>query len=360
MPKLKDSVIDTTKGVFAQVVFATIEDCADATFDKKLLNAVEISFLKDTPLSDISYENTSDLNKFIIRNNKTNCTIEVSNRTTSSNELRGDSLRDILDKAMRVNPEQSLYITLNNTLNNPNTSPLLAKSKGYFVGLKKSPYEDGQIMDEHHYKLFAKVLIELLKQKKNEGKLEDVTYKGILKTENDVRDHIWEGIDIDSIYEATSSHEKADEYFTKQLAVIRSKAEDLEKRGYKAEAKLARDLVTNLELEQTFFKTGVQDINTFYSHCNGFIEEAKKSDLANIRGFGKLINILQNGLIAFANWFISPFGGHINEAKKESDTSTKLSQMNRFLFVFKFNDETPNKKPELEPKIDSSSVFSNL
>ncbi|MCC5015412.1 MULTISPECIES: hypothetical protein [unclassified Legionella] len=64
MPKLKESVIATAKAVVAQVLLATIEDCAEVTFDKKQLAPEEIDFLKNTALSEISFENITTLKNF--------------------------------------------------------------------------------------------------------------------------------------------------------------------------------------------------------------------------------------------------------------------------------------------------------
>ncbi len=324
MPKLKESVIATAKAVVAQVLLATIEDCAEVTFDKKQLAPEEIDFLKNTALSEISFENINDPEKFLIRNKESGAVMAVSNRAVANNELRGHLVRAIISEAQVATPTQSLYDTLNHALNNPKTSGILAKSKGFFVGLKFSPYEQGEIMEENHFVLFTQVLLNILDQKKKEGRLDGVTYKDVLKKENDVRDHIWDGVDLDEIYEVTKE-------IGVQFKQFSSKAEDLEKRGYKAEAGIARQLATDLEGKQTLLKTGDISLSGFFTEGITLIEAAQQTTLIDLRGFGKIFNDLVNRLITMLNYL----GANLPAVVREPDSATKLTATKANLSFFK-------------------------
>lgn len=335
MPKLKESVIETAKAVVAQVLLATIEECAEVTFDKRQLAPEEIDFLKNTPLSEISFENINDPGKFLIRNKESGAAMAVSNRAVANNELRGHLVRAIISEAQVATPTQSLYDTLNHALNNPKTSGILAKSKGFFVGLRNSPYERGESMEENHFVLFTQVLLNILNDKKKKGRLDGVTYKDVLKKENNVRDLIWEGIDLDQIYEVTKE-------ICMQFKQFSSKADDLEKRGYKAEAGIARQLATDLEGKQTLLKTGDISVSDFFTGGITLIEAAEKTTLVDLRGFGKFFNDLVNRLITMLNHL----GAHIPAVVREPDSAAKLTATRTNLSFFKEMMTLPNQKDD--------------
>lgn len=322
--KLKDSAIDTAKAVLLQVTLATIEDCAEVTFDKKQLSAEEIVFLKNTQLSQIVFENTSDPEKFLIKNKDLDSTIAVSNRAVANNELRGHLIRAIINKAQAIAPTQSLYETLNNALNNPQTSGILAKTKGCFVGLERSPYDHGEVMEENHFVLFTQVLLNILNQKKKEGHLDGVAYRDVLKTTGDVRERIWKDVDLGKIYDVTKE-------ICMQFKQFSSKADDLGKRGYKAEAGIARQLATDLEGKQTLLKSGDISISDFFTGSITLVGAAQQTTLVDLRGFGKFLNDLLNGLINMLNHM----GANIPNVVGEPDSAIKLTATKANLSFFK-------------------------
>lgn len=287
----RHELIALVKKVIAKVPFETVESYWNIFFDREydsLDDATrneQLDFLKTTRLSDIEYSNTEDNAVFTIGNSATKKSIQMSNRLPTNKELRGSVLRAALKKKTERVPQDSVYNAIESELRGLGSPTVFILKR---VACNKGLAGDEAISKEH-YDLFVFILLTKINEKIQKGELDQKIDLNSLKEEA-VRDDIWKGIDIESVYNMTQS-------LFENFHQIQQKSDELLKRGYPEAHKEAQALYNNLMSQTTQLTEGDISIQKFAENCNSLLDQAKKTELQKHRGlFGQLWHQIQRAL----------------------------------------------------------------
>jgi hypothetical protein len=122
---LKKDIIDAAPTLLNAILHSTVENSADILFDKESaekLTTSEISFLQNTHLDDMVFEEGSNHEFFVMKNKKTQDSIQFSNRNPSNGELRGSILKKILLEEKNNNGQTTVYDAISSILKTPKYS----------------------------------------------------------------------------------------------------------------------------------------------------------------------------------------------------------------------------------------------
>ena len=352
MPRqLKNAVINQARSMLAEIPFNTVYSYADNLFDKEEMNIddprldKEVDFLKTTRLANLSFEDTTNQTFFTMKNNLTSESIQVSNRESSRGEIRGEILRNILNKEKISHSNETIFDVITNALKHPDHSDALAIFKCNVVG-HNATLHFNESMEEEHFVFFSRILLNMISEKiENEIIPSNINPKNIRDDEN-VRNMIWEGIYLEGIYDVTYQ-------FDKDLEQIQNKSLELRQRGYTVEAVITEELLINLKTERSAFINGEQDSVEFSDRCQSLLQEAQENRLSNLRGFGKIINNLLNILLCFATFGIANLiAGKFYIITKESDSTVKIKELADTVSFFKSNQILERNIEQNEIQID--------
>ncbi len=271
---LKGDIIYGVKNILSQIPFNTIYSYADTIFDLKAVrfndNSIlaQAEFLKNTKLSDLEYSNTHQP-FFTMTNRSTGESIEVSNRNSSRQEIRGKNLRDLLDLRKAQAPNELACDTITKILRSPEYSDAIASFK---YALADKP------ISEEHFDLFIATLLGKIQEKIKAKVIKNDLDPLDIRDKDDLQDKIWEGIDVESIYDATAA-------FAAHLQQIKDKGEGLTRRGYPAAAQDAANLYRDLNAAKDELMKGNLTVKEFGGRCDQLVEDAEESELQNHRGF---------------------------------------------------------------------------
>lgn len=281
---LKDDVIRMSKSMLPQIPFNTIYSYADNLFDLREVAfedpsvQTQVGFLKKTKLSDIKYSNTDKDDFFTMTNCLTNESIQVSNRMSSHEELRGEKLRELLNQRKQENPDEVAYDTITKAITTAECSDMVTMLRGAVSRGEGPQMSYGTPMTEEHFELFTAILLGKIKEKIQNKTLENNLEPKEIRDSEALRERIWEGIDIDAIYEATQN-------LTVNFQKIKEKGAELSSRGYSKAASAALDLYSNLTVQKENLIQEKLSVQNFSKNCNKLIVETKNSELKNHRGF---------------------------------------------------------------------------
>lgn len=280
---LKDSVINMSKSMLQEIPFNTIYSYADNLFDLKEVAfkdpsvQTQVDFLKKTKLSDIEYSNTDKDDFFTMKNCSTGESIQVSNRMSTREELRGEKLRELLNQRKQEHPDEVAYDTITRTIKTAECSDMVAVLRSAVVG-DGAKITYGTSMTDEHFKLFTTMLLGKIQEKIQNKTLENNLEAKDIRDSKELQEKIWKGIDIDAIYETTKN-------LTFNFQEIKKKGEELSNRGYSKAATAALDLYRNLTVQKESLIQGKLSVQNFSENCNRLIEEVQNSELKNHRGF---------------------------------------------------------------------------
>ncbi|PJD95465.1 MAG: hypothetical protein CK426_04435 [Legionella sp.] len=286
-----NELIDLLKEEIVKIPFQTVKSNWDVLFDEKedslddATRKERLDFLRTTRLSDIEYSNTEDDAVFTLSNSATKKSIQMSNRFPSNKELRGIVLRAALEKKKEKVPQVSVYDAIESELRGVGSTAVVMIKP---VACGKHLAGD-EAMSEEHYDLFVFILLMKINEKIQKANLRQEIDLESLKEEA-VRDDIWKGIDIESVYDMTQS-------LFENFHQIQQKSDELLKRGYPEAHKEAQALYNNLMSQTTQLTEGDISIQKFAENCNSLLDQAKKTELQKHRGlFGQLWHQIQRAL----------------------------------------------------------------
>jgi len=259
----------------------------------------QVDFLKKTKLSDIEYSDTDKTDFFIMTNSLTGESIQVSNRISSRGELRGEKLRELLNQRKQENPDEVAYDTITRAIKTAECSDMVTMLRGSFSTGESAKIVYGTPMTEEHFELFTAMLLGKIQQKIQNKALENNLEPKDIRDNKELQKRIWEGIDIDAIYEATQN-------LTVNFQKIKAKGDELSNHGYSKAAEAALDLYSKLTVQKESLIQGKLSVQDFSENCNKLIEEAQNSELKNHRGFfGSIwhgikvaLNVIKFGAVA--------------------------------------------------------------
>lgn len=281
---LKDDVIRMSKSLLLEIPFNTIYSYADNLFDLIELNfedpslQTQVDFLKKTKLSDIEYSNTDKEDFFTMKNCLTNESIEVSNRMSSRGELRGEKLRELLNQRAKENSDEVAYDTITRAIKSLECSDIVTMLRAVVSTGDSAKITYGTPMTEEHFELFTAILLGKVQEKIQNKTLENNLAPKAIRDNEELRERIYKGIDIDAIYDATQS-------LTVNFQQIKEKSVELSNRGYLEAAKASSELYDNLTAQKESLIQGKLSVKDFSENCNVLIIEAQNSELKNHRGF---------------------------------------------------------------------------
>ena len=202
--KLRDAIIEAVTDALCELPFNAMARSADVLFDKELRGLDETSikqnfeFLKGVKLDDLSFENIENPDLFLLKNNTTGLSIEVSNRPQTQGELRGHTLREFLESAKNIDPGQTAYNVIAKNL----SADVMTMLKNALTGdLFKQQY--GTAMSAKHFDLFSSQLLVEINQKIEKGIIDPALDPKTINRTPAIQTEIWQGIDVEDIYAST-------------------------------------------------------------------------------------------------------------------------------------------------------------
>lgn len=273
--------------------FTTIYSLADVMFDKDEMSfgdpllETEIKFLKETKLSEISFEDINEA-KFTIKNNINSVSCRFSNRV-SNGEFRAHVLRNFLMKKQKSSPDETLYKAISEEIKKPRYSMNVAKKDLMNPKFYKPAMLGAQV------DFVVRMGFQLLENKidKNQDELKNVTPQKIRESE-ELRKNLWKNISLDKLYELSWQLRKIPEVaqFWKNLDELEVQRDSLFKRGFVEESNILDDYIeTTLEGFFTFVQTG--NTKTFEDTLRKVSNEVIKSVVNENRGGSFLQNLIK-------------------------------------------------------------------
>lgn len=343
--RMKEDAINMVKSMLGEIPFNTLYSYADNLFDlKELPNndpqlASQIAFLKKTSLQDISFEDINDPLLFTIRNNTTQESIQVSNRSCTRGELRGDLLRKLIEEQREIMSTQTAYECISSAIKNPTYSDMVTMIKGSFSG-NTAQQNYGQVMDVKQLDLFIRTLLSAVNQKIAEQKLPFDLEPSSIRRDTELQKRVWEDIDVAQIYDRTELFIQTLQQPIQQLYEKISKLAENEPKAAEAVQKLHEELSqqANDYINQ---KIGTKQ---FSHNCIQLINEAQKGELKNhtsilasiFHSLSKVLNTLSFGVIA-----VTP-----KNSATEKETIEKVLEMKHALRkIVKDNAKTGQMNP---------------
>jgi len=346
MSKLKEHAITMAKNMLGELPFNTVFSYADNLFDKQEVFfgdasiKAEVDFLKNTKLSDLEYENTDAPGFFTMKNRVTGESIQVSNRESSRGELRGEVLRDHLDKQCQITPDQMAYDTITSAIRTAEYSDMVTMLKGSLSGGgAKLLYP--QPMSEDHFALYTKILLARLNEKIATQQIKSDLEPQNIRRNPELMEEVWKGIDAASIFDASQA-------LLVNLQTIKDKADKLSNAGYTTAAKASYTLYDKLTEQKDNFINGKVSVDDFKTNCDQAILEAQSGELKNHRGFfGKVWNAIQTALnvITFGLVSVTP----TDSIQKTINTKNAISEL------VKAAQKSP--APPTPGEVENSSTF---
>ena len=338
---LKDDVIRMSKSILPQIPFNTIYSYADNLFDLREVPfndpsiQTQVDFLKNTKLSDIEYSNTDKDDFFTIKNRLTGESIQVSNRMSSRGELRGEKLRELLNQRKQEDPDEVAYDTITRAIKTAECSDMVTMLRGTVSRGEGAQMIYGTPMTEEHFEIFTAMLLGKIQEKIQNKTLENNLEPKDIRDSEELQARIWEGIDIDAIYNATQN-------LTVNFQQIKEKSDELSNRGYSEAAKAASDLYDNLTAQKESLIQGKLSVQSFSKNCNKLIEDAQNSELKNHRGFfGSIWHGIKVALNAITFGAVA-----ITPTKSIQKTMELKDSLKDFLDSNRSKDEHKNKPEE--------------
>lgn len=341
---LKDDVLRMAKIMLPQTPFNTVYSYADNLFDLKELPLndpsiqKQVEFLKNTRLSDIEYSGTDQADFFTLTNRLTAESIQISNRASTRGELRGNKLRVVLDKQQQKSPDEVAFDTITRAIRTADSSDMYTMLKGAVSSGEGAKLTYGTPMSNDHFELFTAMLLGKVHEKiKNELLPENLEPKAIRKNA-ELQDHIWQGIDVSAIYDAT-------EALSVHLQQIKTMSDELKNRGYDKAASAAVSLYNDLKLQNEDLIQGKVSVEDFSKNCNQIIEQAQNGELKNHRGlFGSIWHGIKVALNAITFGTVS-----ITPTKSIEKTIEMKNALNHLVDSSRLNSSP--KEPDESPKV---------
>ncbi len=274
----KQIIIEIAKVFLAQVPFEQLEDCADNLFDLYKTDEAQIeerlSFLRSTKLAEIEYFDTTNGETFVIGRRDSEERIRLSNRNSNSNELRGEALRQLLEQTKKIKAEESLYETITSALR----SQVHSDTTGRFRYLATQPINDHQYMTSTHFDLFTAILLGKIRKKIANKILADDLNPKQIRDDEVLREHIWQGINIEAIYDTTM-------LLMLKLEQCKKQSLKLDKRGYPRALEQAETLFNYVAAQQNALVEGTTSLADFETNCTEQLNKALDGEFKNHRGF---------------------------------------------------------------------------
>lgn len=335
---LKTDAIRSAKIMLPQIPLNTIYSYADNFFESPELPVndpsiqKQIDFFRSTKLSNITYSNTDAPDFFTITNQLTGDSIQISNRMSSRGELRGQKLRNLLDEKMLEAPNELTYDTITKAIKGVEHSDMITMLRKDLC--ESSKYKYGTSMSEEHFNLFIVVLLMKLEERIQINQMGNTEPRDI-RNNSKLQEKIWEGIDVDAIYDGTyllaaqmpmvniseripdlnlqqikENFQKINVYLQQikenfhdintYFEQIETIAQKFSAEGYHKAAEAASELYNTLTDQKQSLFEGKITLEEFGNNCDQLIETAQKSELRNHRGvLGEIwhgINIALNAL----------------------------------------------------------------
>lgn len=303
MPGLKTDAVEMIRIILPQLPFNSIDSYSDQLFEAERLPdgsakiQDEIAFLKNTKLNQIVFKNTDTTHVFFTMENRTTqkC-IQVSNRFSTRNELRGRSLRQLINETAKENPNQTAYDCISQAIKSLKYSDMLKMLKGVLVG-NTAKLKYGKSMSEEHFNLFCATLLAKLNEKIAAGDIPHLEPKAI-RDDDELQKRIWQTINVERCFDATGALEH-------HIHDIKVKATELMQRRFPEASAAANSLHQALTKVKNNLVEGTITSKEFITTCIGLVKNAQKGELKNHRGFfGKIwhgiltaLHILTFGMI---------------------------------------------------------------
>lgn len=268
----------------SKLFFDTPEDYASELFDLDTTNDPALknnmNFLKNTKLSEVQYADTEDKDFFKLVNAKGE-SIKISNRDPTNGEFRSFLLRQLLDKAKKIHPNENIYNTIKKSLR--------TKANPIMTIMTNSTSDPST-------KLLIPILFTQLQNNIIQKELWAQLDEPNAEKNNELQQKIWEGIDVEAIYIRMRQFLTQFENHLNELNAQRS---DLHKRGYDAARDAARDLYDALGENKKRLMIGELSFTDFAANCGQLITGAQKGELKNQRA---LLGSIWHEITLLLNW----------------------------------------------------------